>query len=218
MEARPEIDAAVAVIVGNFNPAIFQPAWLAGTGLITSEDQADLELGVLIPAMASFRVGWLTLEVQHTRLSATANDAAHFVLLRDFVVGVLSMLEHTPVSACGINRNMHFKTNSSDEWHAIGHRLIPKTPFAGLIEAPGTRSLTVQGARQGSVARYMQMTIQPSTVVDNGILFGLNEHYDKPEVASASAASDAIHQNWDAALAHFLLAAQTVLERTRSAT
>lgn len=215
MDAEPLLDDVVVVVVGSFNPAIFHPAWIAAQGLVPLQEAEQAEVSLIASSIAQFRCGAVTLEVTQQRLVASTSERASVLVMRDLVVGILSVLEHTPVSKCGINRLMHFGVSSEEVWHRIGHAVVPKSIFAGCIDEAGTRSVTIEGRRPGSSARYMRVKIEPSLRVRPGVFFDFNEHFEQPDGAtSARFAREVLMQDFDAAQAHFSLTARTVLERT----
>jgi hypothetical protein len=48
-------DLVSIVLVGNFNPAIFQPAWLAAKGLIRESEASAAVVEVIHPELAQYR-------------------------------------------------------------------------------------------------------------------------------------------------------------------
>jgi hypothetical protein len=215
---NPTQHQAVIVVVGNFNPAIFSPAWLASEQLISCELADTATIKLIHPSVAAMDVGWLALQVLDKQLVAQTSDAAYFLPLRDFVVGVLSILEHTPVQMLGINANLHFTTSSEEDWHNIGHRLAPKELWNGLLEQTGTRSLTIEGRRAKSPARYLRVKVEPSQQVQHGIFFNFNEHYQQEgNNNDAGFAREMLRLQWEGAQQCFQAIAVEVLHRTRGA-
>lgn len=214
------VDQAIAVVVGHFNPAIFQPTWLATQGLIASELAADAKLNMIHPSVSSFRAGWLELEVTEQRLRAATSDASCFVLLRDFAAGAMKVLEHTPVRMCGINRAMHFSVSSEEAWHRFGHTLVPKSHWNDLLADPGTRTVAVEGRRASTTAKYTRVTIEPSPreIALHGVKFDFNEHYEQDsDATSAAFAWSILNEQWDAAQLFFNKCSQSLLKLTGDA-
>ncbi|MBI5478902.1 MAG: hypothetical protein HY906_08605 [Deltaproteobacteria bacterium] len=178
MQITCEVEGLSIVLVGNFNPAIFQPTWLARQGLISDAAATNAEIDIIRPELTSFKVGGLKLLVQLDRFQAEAVTPDEAGRVRDLVVGTFRILEHTPVRQMGINRHMHFRMASETVWHAVGHRLAPKEAWKGLLENPGTRSLVIEGQRPGSPSRRFAVTVQPSQRVQPGVYIGTNEHYE----------------------------------------
>ena len=60
--AEPEIESMTAVLVGSFNPGIFQPAWLASKALIRESEFAAAEINVITEDVSNFTCDWFSLE------------------------------------------------------------------------------------------------------------------------------------------------------------
>lgn len=216
-EILPDHEAAVAVVIGSFNPMIFQPAWLAAQGLVSREEAESVTQGLVHPSLTAFVVGSLQVEVTPERLDVRTADVSSYVVLRDFVAGALNILEHTPVASFGINRLLHLRVASEEEWHNIGHALAPKTPWEGLVDDPGMKRVTIRGRRPGVSGATLHVGVEPSTVVHPGVYFDFNEHHQPvPGATAASFVKDGLLEHWDAAQVHFLTIAREVVARTRS--
>ena len=176
---KAESEEAAVVLLGSFNPAIFQPSWLGSTELIGKTEAEKATDLIVSEQLTSFKVGSIRIQVMRERFSAVAENAAHFEVLRDLVAGVFKLLEHTPIRAMGVNRLAHYKVESEARWHAIGDALAPKQFWDGLLsypkaprKLPGMRSLTIEGLRPGSEAKSIRIKVEPSFQVkpDWGLL------------------------------------------------
>src|SRR5438552_13627864 len=176
-----ELDACSTVFLGNFNPSIFQPAWLARHTLVGEEEAEKAEIEIIRPEISSFKVGLLGIAVSNERFQAETSSPEAAGPLRDLVLGIFRILEHTPTSKFGINRHMHFRMPSEEAWHRVGHQLVPKEAWEGLLDKPGTRSLVVEGKRRESSARYLRITLEPSLQIQPGVYIGTNEHFEISE-------------------------------------
>lgn len=63
----PEIDAASVVMVGSFNPAIFQPLWLGAQKLIRSDEAENAKITTIQAELADFRTEWFQMQVLQNR-------------------------------------------------------------------------------------------------------------------------------------------------------
>jgi hypothetical protein len=79
----------------------------------------------------------------------------------------------------GINRQAHFRSSSEGAWHAVGHRLAPKEPWAGLLEKPGMRRVSMLGQRPDEYRGDIVVTVEPSMVLRPGfgVYLEVNDHY-----------------------------------------
>ena len=121
-----EVAGISIVLLGSFNPAIFQPAWFAKQGLLPAGEAENAEINLIHPEFVSFTAGWLQLQVTQSQfLASTTEDPLE--ALRDLVLGTFSLLRHTPVSKMGVNRDVHIRMPDESSWHAVGHALVPLT-------------------------------------------------------------------------------------------
>jgi len=65
--AVPVQREASIVIVGSFNPAIFQPAWLVRQQILGPNDIDETKLEVVHPEVARFPIAWGHMEVVRER-------------------------------------------------------------------------------------------------------------------------------------------------------
>lgn len=156
-----EIEGVGIVLVGSFNPKIFQPAWFAAENLIRKEEAQAANIELIHPQVARFSLDWLQLQVTEEQFSATTTQSSFYEPLRDLVLGTFRLLRHTPVRMMGLNRDSHFRMPTEEAWHAFGHRLTPKEPWAGVLKEPGMRSLTMEGLRPDGFQGYIRVRLSP---------------------------------------------------------
>ena len=63
----PQIRGLTIVLIGDFNPTIFQPAWFAAQGFITDEEARTAAIGIIHPDVTAFELSWLKLQVDRER-------------------------------------------------------------------------------------------------------------------------------------------------------
>jgi hypothetical protein len=220
VQFSPEIDGATLVLLGSFNPAIFQPAWFKASELLSGPEADDAEVKVIHPAIADFSTEWLQLSVTRDRFSLHTMSAAHFEQVRDLAVGVFHLLEHTPVTAMGLNRDMHFRIESEERWHALGDRLAPKDIWfeklrgVGDRDKPGLRSMTMEGRPSGDAKCVMNVTVEPSVKIRPGLYVGCNRHYKGDDFQnSLKALMEQLASAWTGALEYASEIARTIVEK-----
>ncbi len=174
-----EIEVTSVVLLGKFNPSIFQPAWLAANNLIRQGEAEAANIEVIHREVCVFTADWLNLQVTQTRFVATAVDAVHQIELRDLVLGIFTLLEHTPFDKMGMNRDMHFRMDSREKWHAFGDLLVPKGLWGPpIMEQPGLRSLVIENQRDEIKLPKLTVKVEPSPRVSPGVYIGTNAHHD----------------------------------------
>jgi hypothetical protein len=129
MLIEPEFEDAGIVLIGDFNPAIFNPDWLLLNKLVGSEATNQSVIDIVHPDLAQFRVGTLELVVQRNRFQITTR-VAPFVTISDFITKAFGeALPHTPVRQFGINHSVHFTVGTEEVRNAIGRILAPTQPW-----------------------------------------------------------------------------------------
>jgi hypothetical protein len=220
------LDRASVVLLGRFNPPIFHPAWLARHSLIRDAEAAHVEGLIVSDELTKFKVDWLDIQVTSDRFQALTDEVAHAAPLRDLVVSIFGLLEHTHFWALGMNRHLHYEVDSEERWHRYGHFLAPKEPWEGLIAQPGMRSLTMQGSRQDAPGARIQFVVEPSRRAYPGVYFALNEHHErrkhhdstdsKQELSDADTRRELIEiltKGWEGAQNYARKVAESLLER-----
>jgi hypothetical protein len=184
---KTDNEGAAVVLIGTFNTAIFQPAWLGASNLIRKEEADRATIAMVNPRLTSFSADWLNVQVLAERFQATTVDAAHYQALRDVVISIFQLLEHTPFWTMGMNRDMHFKMKSEEQWHQLGHILAPKETWRPLLDQPGLRSLMIQSSpsKHDEIQVVRTVRVEPSTQVAPGIYIQLNIEASLPGGALA---------------------------------
>lgn len=180
------------VLLGVFNPKIFQPAWLAAQGLIRQEEADSADVGIIHRDVAVFKLDWALLQVVRERFQIGPLKEGHDQEIRDLVVGMFRLLTHTPLHAMGINKTAHLPMESVDAWHALGHRLAPKDLWNEILENPGMRSLSIQGVRPDGLKGFVHVKIEPSTVLQPGLCVEVNDHYEVQDKKTTAGAEEII--------------------------
>ena len=188
MRIEPEISGLAVVLLGDFNPAIFTPAWFTLHGLLPrASDSADLK--VAHRQVTEFSIDWLRLQVTSDRFAANTVQAPH-VRVKDLVMRVFKEhLSHTPLKAMGINRSVHFQVGGLAERDRIGRALAPVAPWGHWAaelgvdgEQGGMTSLTMSQVRPAGRPRggSINVKVEPSRRIGEGrlgIFVEVNDHY-----------------------------------------
>lgn len=197
-----EKEGASVVMLGSFNPSIFQPRWLATLGLIRTEEADDATIGIIQQQVADFQAGWFRLQVLENRFLLQALDAAHYGPIRDLAAGIFRLLPHTPVTRLGLTRWFHFPMDNTELWHKVGHKLAPKDWWNPIMENAGLRTMTMQGKRPKSEVGTLLVKIEPSVVVQPGIFVEVTEDFAAPgpsdgDIASAMWVPGRLDKDWE---------------------
>jgi hypothetical protein len=210
---KSEIDGHTIVLVGSLNPQIFQPAWFSSQNLLKKDEAEGANIEIISRELVIFSTGWLRIEVFPERVVFATAQTQAFEWLRDLALGTFKVLHHTPINKLGINRDIHFRIETEEKWHAIGHRLAPKEVWKDLLKSPGMAGLTMRGSRPDEHKGALNVRVEPSTKVKPGVFINVNDHYeqDSPEVSpGADKMLELLEASWATSLARSLTIAETI--------
>ena len=201
MEITPELESVTIVVVGNFNPAIFSPAWFALQGLLPRSVAENAELLINHPEITDFKAESLRVTTTQDRLSVQTQSVPH-VKVCDLVARMFTeLLPHTPLKCLGINRNVDFLVKDKKEMDRIGRALAPLEPWGELgkqlgfhEEQGGMTTLTMtRNAPDGRAAGdQINVRVEPSKSLANngkiGVFVGINDHHTLTETTAQETA------------------------------
>ncbi len=200
-----EVNAASVVLVGSFNPTIFQPQWFVRQNLLPPEEGEKAEVKVISPEVCQFETERFIIQVTRDRFAAISQPDANPAPLRDLVAGTFFTLEHTPLKALGLNREMHFAMPSEEAWNQVGDRLVPKECWNEILPGHvGMCSLLVRGEVPGFSDPKQEITrlnvrVEPSARVKLGVFIQTNENFDVPKDGPSDYLRERIHTRWEGA-------------------
>ncbi len=189
-----EIEGASIVILGTFNPAIFHHSWLLANDLISEQESEETEVKRVHPALSSMFLGkWLDLEVMRDRLSAICTTPPSFQTMRDLVQGIMKLLEHTPVTAIGMNFERTYSLRSEEKLTTLINKHCPSQSWTDIIDPPGFKNVEV--SRTTSSDNILNLKISLVDKVDFGLFIGCNYHRS-PEGLTALQLIDMLNKEW----------------------
>ena len=214
MRIEPEIGGVDVVVAGDFNPAIFTPAWFVLHDLLPGNAADNAQVQVIHPQITEFSADFLHLQATIERLSAETSQAP-YVRVCDLVARMFrERLPHTPLKALAINRYVHFRVRSPAERDRIGRTLAPVEPWEALGsnlelagEQCGMTSLTMSQIDPPGRARggRINVTVEPSSQIDDprlGVYVGINDHYpiDETGPGTSERLMGVLEENFDVSL------------------
>jgi len=182
MGLKPDIEGISIVLVGAMNPQIFTPMWFAEYELVRKSEAEAAEIQIVHPEVAALKMGEFSIQIFRDRAHFTTTQPHLYAALRDLVFGTFQLLNHTPVTALGINYDAHFPRPADRSDRAVwSEHFVPLKPFDGLVKAPSLISTSVRGARPDDEPGFVGLKIEPSTRVVDGVYVNINDHFDLPE-------------------------------------
>jgi hypothetical protein len=177
-----EIDGLSIVLIGSFNPSIFHPQWLVAQGLISQTEAKENEKDIQIVSqqVSSFKLNMGDLSITPQRFQVITTKSPYFEKIRDLVIGMFEILQHTPIFQMGINWERHYKFQNDELWHEFGHKLAPQEPWKNVLTKPGLFSLQIQSQRTDSNNGHVLVTVAPSQgfSIKYGTFLQVNDHFD----------------------------------------
>jgi hypothetical protein len=184
----PFSESLNVVFVGSFNPAIFQPEWFVRQKLISAE--TTWKVVVVSPDVTEAFLGHIKIFATRDRIICSVTNVAHAEALQDIVLGILQLLPHVPVIACGLNHEATFRVETEQYWNKIGDVLAPKgLIWTKLCKRPGMLRLTINSPKNGQYQLHENLTIEPvlqSQPKQWSILIKANTHLDVARVIKAT--------------------------------
>ncbi len=181
MKHQPKIKEHSIVLIGNFNPKIFQPAWFAAQGLLSQQEAEAVKIEIIHSSVVVFstNTNWMRMEVTGERFIVRTSQEPYDVVIRDLILGTFDLLRYTPIKQMGINREMHFQLNSEESWHKAGHLLTPKAIWDGILNEPGMLSVQMrESKRQDDLKGNINVKVEPSKSVHPGLFISVNNHIE----------------------------------------
>lgn len=191
------------VLLGDFNPKIFQPAWFVAHGLIGEKEAEIADIQIINSDVIFYTMDWLRVQVTRERFQIDTAQEPYYEVLRDLVKGTFTLLAHTPIHSMGINLDYHYRMGSEKEWHDFGDFLAPKSAWASIMNRPGLRNIVMESSRTDKYAGLIRIAVAPSTKVNPGIYFSVNDHYeisDKKKAIGCDEIMNIFNDAWDKSL------------------
>ena len=189
MRIDPEINGASIILLGNFNPAIFSPAWFVHYEILPENTIESANVEIASSQISIFSTEWLHIQVHLDRFQASTVSAP-IVRNQDLVMQIFKQrLPHTPLTAIGINREVHFRAHSQEARDRVGRRLAPVKPWGEVCDllhldntTGGMVSLTMRQAQPSgrAVGGQINVKVEPSARIGEGrtgIYVQVNDHY-----------------------------------------
>jgi hypothetical protein len=185
------------VIVGEFNPAIFQPMWFANKKLIR-EIEAINVLNLLVHnEMVRFDLDWLNIEVTRNRCVFVTSKDGHFEPLKDLVTDIFKILNETPIQSFGINHTFELTLETESKYVMFGSKLTPLNYWEDYCNEPRLLQLEIlEKERKDIKGASRRIRILPSDSkykIPFGVSINVNNHFE----LSNNKIGFLIEDNWD---------------------
>jgi hypothetical protein len=178
-----QVETLGIVFIGNFNPVIVQPFWLANKGLIREKEaeKASEKIEIIHNEIVRFDLDWAYVTITKDRCDFKSTQRPYFDTMRDLSTGIFKLLKETPIKSLGINHLYDFSLPNADMYYSFGNKLSPLKIWDGNLNDAKLLTLEiVEEKRYDKHNGRYRIRILPSS--DQSIPFGvqinINDHYD----------------------------------------
>jgi len=170
------------VLIGDFNPAIVQPFWLANRKLIREQEAQNAKIDIVHNEISKFSIGWASIEVTRDRFEIKTSQAPYFEPLRDLVVEIFKILKETPLKSFGLNHLKYFDLRDKEHHYNFGDKLAPLNNWNQNLNDPRLFNLEIVEIQRkdGKKGQY-RIRVQPPDIqlsTNFGVLININDHLD----------------------------------------
>lgn len=195
------------VFLGDFNPVIVQPYWLANKKLIRDQEAQSAEVEIIHSEISKFKIkDWLSIEITRDRFELRTSQEPYFAPMKDLAISIFKSLNETPIKAVGVNHLKYFAITNEDDYYKFGDKLAPLNNWSGFINSPKLLNLEiVEQKRKDKLNGSLRIRVQPSDLklsTKYGILININDHF-ATEASSKGRDGEVIKmlgENWSASL------------------
>ncbi len=181
---KVEIYTLSLVFIGDFNPVILQPFWLANKKLIREQEAESAKIEIIHNDIVKFSLDWAEIQISNSRFEIKSSKEPYFEAIKDLAISIFRHLKETPIRQLGINHLKHFNLNE-DEILKLERILTPMNNWSSLIRHPKlARIEIVEAPREDEFKGNKRLAIQRSDQLSSGILINLNDHYTVKESES----------------------------------
>lgn len=195
-----QIETLSSVFLGNFNPTIVQPYWLASKGLIRELEAEEATVEVIHPQIVRYSLGWVSIEVTQNRFELKTSKSPYFEVLRDLAISIFKILNETPLKGLGINHIYHYAVPDDKTYYDIGNKLVPLSNWDFLNDPRLLQLEILEDQRNDDFKGKYRVKIYPSDQklsTKYGITLGINDHFDsKSENSGANFFVTLLSEQW----------------------
>ena len=178
MKFDPVEEGMSIVLLGSFNPGIFQPFWFVTQELLMKKEAEDVKTELIAEGISIFQTDRFKFICDLSRLQISTENNAAYEQICDLIISIFQILSHTPVTKLGINFDYHIKIESEKKLNDIGDIIAPKQIWEKVLETPKTLNVTIQGKQTRDYSGNVNVKVQGSPKVNPGIWININDHYD----------------------------------------
>lgn len=210
---KPIIYNLSVVLVGNFNPSIVNPSWLAYKKLIRESEAENASIKIIHPEVSNFSLSFVDIHITSDKFILTCDNEADFDLTKDLVISVFTFLNETPISGIGLNHITHFGLQNKKQYDSFGSWLSPHSLWEGVLRDPKLLEIRIVEQFEDNNPVKNMVVISPSEKIKNfGVQFKLNYHIELSRTKTKHHVT-AINNNWEKSFEKSKLILNSLIER-----
>jgi len=209
---KPERKQYSIVLLGTFNPLMFQPEWFVRNDVISPEEvevtrsENNVVQTIITPQLTQFRLSQFSIRIEQNRFQVIA-DKEPLLTIKDFIRKTFEKLGALTIIAYGFNYSAHYQFNNISEIHAFADKLTPKKYWSSFLgkdisgddRKGGLLSLQMHQTKENNEGQLL-ITIKRSAanLFNNGIFLNCNDHTNiNPDDSAAEIVMEKIEKNFD---------------------
>lgn len=207
------LNTSTIVFLGNFNPAIFQTQWLDRYKILPSQDiqwaegkdaqQIKVPDSTIIlekvpnimvtPTQTLLQFPSFQIEVFPDKYICSSKNKESFSLIKNVTISIFKVLEHTPITAVGINFEGDSRFNKGAQ-EILNDLFVNNSSAFNKTFGNEFRIGGIIGFKQEN--RKITLRLKNSNTLEDGINFSFNFHEDI-ESQQAILAIETVSRNYD---------------------
>lgn len=136
-----------------------------------------------------FKTEWFNFEVFQERVVFLTTQSQFFEPLRDLASGTFRILQHTPLTQLGINREMHFSI-TEEERDVLAEKIAPRGPWKEVADEIKLATLTMAAKRPDNYKGKIMIKLEASQRAVPGVFVSINDHYEVADEKKAEGADE----------------------------
>ena len=201
LKDKLQIYTLSVVLIGDFNPVIFQPAWLASKGLVRENEADKVEMELIHKELVRYNFDWAKFEINQNRFEIRTSQEPYFEAVRDLIVGIFKKhLKETPITALGLNHIKHYQL-SSEQYYDFGNTLSPLANWKDSFRDPKLFQLEMLDSKRADDKEgYLRVKVSVSDeITTNAVSININDHYglSKDSKGRSGEIISILEDNWD---------------------
>lgn len=202
-DADQRIRGCAIVLLGSFNPPIFQPGWFAKQELIEDEVAMDAEEVHVDADSSFFTTSEFGCEVTRDRLRFFSMPTTErFEALGDLAANAFGVLYHTPVGGISMLSFMHVPSKERT-WADFAPRLAASSEWSDILGGDTQLDrIVIRRRLDGSPSGFLGLAAEPSRIKEGGVYLSLTHQYTLENDAAkhAELASWLLRDRWQASI------------------